>query len=276
MEHTGLYSRKLQFFLQDSDIDVCMESGFVIRRAGGIVKGKNDKIDAYRIAEYALSHKFKLRISEHYDLNITLLHDLLSTRNRIVEDLRRLTTPIQELKIYGGNENYNAVLEACDAAIKGLKESIKALDKRIDELIEQTENWKETVELATSVKGIGKLVCLWMMVYTRNFQSKINARQFASLVGIAPFDVSSGTSVKKGSHVSHHSHRFLKGILHTSAMTAIRNCKNIKQYHTKKKKEGKKGFVVMNNIKNKLVQTVFAVVKSKQPYHENFIHAKAA
>jgi hypothetical protein len=167
-----------------------------------------------------------LRISEHYDLDITLLHELLSSRKGSIENLRRLTTPMQELIINGGDENYNAVLEVCYPAIK---ESIKALEKRIYEIIKQTENYKETVELATSVKEIGKLVCLWMTVYTRNFQSKINARQFASLAGIVPFNESFSTSVKKGSHISHHSHRFLKGILHTSAMIPIRNCKKIKQ-----------------------------------------------
>ena len=41
------------------------------------------------------------------------------------------------------------------------------------------------------------------------------------------------------------------------------------------KEEGKKGFVVTNNIKNKLVQTVFAVVRSGVSYQEDFKHKLA-
>lgn len=276
MEHTGVYSRLLSMFIQEKGFDLCMESGYVIKRFGGIIKGKNDKIDSFRIAEYALGQRFKLKLTEHYNKRLIELHDLLTARTRLKTNLRALTTPLGELKNYGGEENFKLVEQGCKQAIEGLKKSIKDLDKIIDEIIEQTTGLKERVELITSVKGIGKIVCLWMIVYTRNFSDNTNARKFASLVGIAPFEEVSGSSVRKGSHVSNHAHRFLKGLLHASAMTAIRNSPRIKNYHIKKKDEGKKGFVVMNNIKNKLVQTVFAVVRSGIPYDEQFVHQKAA
>ena len=44
LEHTGIYSRLLSMFLQDEGFSVCMESGYVIKHSGGILKGKNDKI----------------------------------------------------------------------------------------------------------------------------------------------------------------------------------------------------------------------------------------
>lgn len=276
MEHTGIYSRRLQFFLQEAGFDVCMESGYVIRRSSGIAKGKSDKLDSYRIAEHALSHRFKIKISEHYDASITLLHDLLTTRNRLVTDLRRLTTPLQELKAYATEETYKIISTSCQWAVEGINQSIKAIDLQIDNLIENQPEWKENIRLGTSVKGIGKIVCLWIIVYTSNFKASMNARKFASLVGIAPFEESSGISIRKGAHVSHHAHKFIKGILHTSAMTAIRNCPKIKDYHSRKKKEGKKGFVVMNNIKNKLIQTVFAIVRSGNAFDPDFIHKKVA
>jgi transposase len=200
----------------------------------------------------------------------------MTARTRLVTDLKRLTTPLKEMKQCGDRETYELLKKAYTPALDGLEHSIKDLDAVIDQLVEQATGWKEKVELATSVKGIGKITCYWMIVYTKNFSEEINARKFASLVGIAPFEESSGSSVRKGNHVSHHARKWFKGILHTSAMSAIRNSPRIKAYHTKKKKEGKKGFVVMNNIKNKLVQTVFAVVRSGIPYQEEFIHKMAA
>lgn len=276
MEHTGLYSRKVQFFLQDAGIDVYMESGYVIKRSSGITKGKSDKLDSYRIAEYALSKRYKLKITPHYDASIILLHDLLTTRNRLVTDLKRVTTPIQELRTYADEDTYKKIADSCQPAVEGLNKAIKAIDKQIDSLIEEQQEWQENIKLGSSVKGIGKLICLWVLVYTANFKTTMNARRFASLVGIAPFEESSGISIRKGAHVSHHAHKFMKGLLHAAAMTAIANCPKIKAYHTKKKSEGKKGFVVMNNIKNKLIQTVFAVVRSRQPYDQQFVHKRAA
>ncbi|MFN8429754.1 MAG: IS110 family transposase [Spirosomataceae bacterium] len=276
MEYTGIYSRKVQFFLQDAGFDVCMESGYVIRRASGIVKGKSDKIDAYRIANYALSKRYNLKISDHYNKNITLLHDLLTTRNRLTESLKRLQTPINELKAFAENENFQLIYDGCKNAIDGIKQSILEIDEKIDDLIDREESWKQNIRIVTTINGIGKIVALWMLVYTVNFKPSLNARKFASLAGIAPFTEESGISIRKGAHVSHHSNKLLKGLLHVCAMTAIRNNPTIKMYHLKKKNEGKKGFVVMNNIKNKLVQTAFALVRSGQVYKSDFVHAKAA
>ena len=65
--------------------------------------------------------------------------------------------------------------------------------------------------------------------------------------------------------------------MHVMAMAAIRSNSNIKAYFDRKKnQEKKKGFIAMNNIKNKLVQTVFAVVRNGVEYSVEFKHPKAA
>ena len=275
MEHTGVYSRLLGMYIQDEGYNLCMESGFVIKRSGGIVKGKNDKIDAYRIADFALCNKHRIKITPLYDAQLVELHDLMSCRRRLKNQLKALEVPVNEAKCYAGEKAYQIIKQASQAAIKGIKDAIKETDKLIDEKVKENFQWKENLELAQSVKGIGRVTSLWMLVYTRNFDAKMNARKFASLVGIAPFSTESGSSIRKGSHVSNHAHRFLKGLLHACVMSALRNSSKIKAYHIKKKKEGKKGFVVMNNIKNKLVQTVFAVVRSREPYQDTFVHKLA-
>lgn len=43
---------------------------------------------------------------------------------------------------------------------------------------------------------------------------------------------------------------------------------DLKAYYAKKLKEGKCKFLVQNNVKNKLVQRIFAVVKRGTPYVE--------
>jgi transposase len=276
MEHTGIYSRLLWFFLQDQDCHLWVESGFKINRASGIKKTKNDKVDAYCIAEYALTKRYKVHLTPEYDENLVLLHDLLSNRTRIKNQLKVIEAPLKELKEHGNTKSNEILQKANKQAIEGLKLSLKEIEKAIDDLISENESWIENIKLATSVKGIGKIIVCWMIVYTRNFSEEMTARKFASLAGIAPFEHSSGTSIKKGDHNSHFSHKFLKGLLHLSVMSAIQHNTEIKNYYNRKKEEGKKGFVVMNNLKNKLVQIVFAVVRSKKEYEIGFKHRLAA
>lgn len=276
MEHTGLYSRLLWFFLQDHSCSLWMESGLEVKRGMGLSKGKNDKKDSYRIAEHALNRRHKIKITPNYDENLVLLHDLLSNRNRLVTDLKRLETPLAEMKEYGNKRSYEALVKVNASAIKGLKSSIKEIEEAINELISTKEEWEENIELARSVIGIGKWACLWILVYTKNFSEEFNSRRFASMAGVAPFESSSGSSIRNGSHNSHFSHKFLKGILHTAAMAAIRFNPAMKEYKERKRKEGKKGLIVMNNIKNKLIHQVFAVVKSGENFKIDYMHPMAA
>lgn len=253
-----------------------MESGLEVKRGMGVAKGKNDKTDSYRIAEYALNRRHKIKITPNYDEELILLHDLLSNRNRLITDLKRLETPLAEMKEHGNKLSYDSLVKVNKAAIEGLKSSILEVEKAVNELIKTEKEWHKNIELASSVIGIGKWACLWILVYTRNFSKEFNSRNFASMAGVAPFESSSGTSIRNGSHNSHFSHKFLKGILHTAAMAAIRFNPEVKEYKQRKKKEGKKGFLVMNNIKNKIVHQVFAVVKSGQNFKLEYKHPKAA
>ncbi len=276
MEYTGIYSRKLWMFLQDHDCLLWMESGFQIKRKSGIFKTKNDKIDAYRIAEYALFNRHNLKTTPDYAENIFVLHDLLANRNRLIDCIKRIQVPLKEIEKHGNLKSIEAIQNANLEAIKALEISLKLIDNKIDELIAENDAWQENLELATSIKGIGKIVCLWVIVYSRNFSEEFNARKFASLAGVAPFEISSGSSINGGFHVNCYSHKQLKGIFHIAAMAAIRFNPQMKEYFDRKKKEGKKGFVAMNNVKNKLIHQMYAVVRTKTPFNPEYVYKRAA
>lgn len=277
MEYTGIYSRLLWFYLQDNSCDLVMESGFKVNRSAGIRKGKNDKVDGYLIANYGFEKRHTLQLTANYDEDLFVLHDLLSNRKRLIDQIKAVEVPLNEFKEYATKKTNDLLQEINKAAIEGLKKSLKEIDKAIDTLIQENDEWEENIKYASSVKGISKIMICWMIVYTRNFCPEFNARKFASLAGIAPFDFTSGTSVNKGNHVSHFSHKFLKGLLHMAAITALTHDLKIKTYYKKKKEaEGKKGFVAINNVKNKLVQLVFALVRTKSMYESDFVHKLAA
>ncbi len=57
LEHTGLYTRQLVHYLLAREVRVWMESALQIKRSIGMVRGKDDRVDAQRICRYALLHQ---------------------------------------------------------------------------------------------------------------------------------------------------------------------------------------------------------------------------
>ena len=60
MEHTGTYGLLMFSWLSHMDIDYCVEPALQIKRSLGLTRGKNDRVDARRIAGYALTNRSKL------------------------------------------------------------------------------------------------------------------------------------------------------------------------------------------------------------------------
>ena len=64
----------------------------------------------------------------------------------------------------------------------------KAIEKQMIDIINKDEDLKKTYDLITSVVGIGPITAIDTIVYTNNFQNFSTPRQYASFIGVAPFD----------------------------------------------------------------------------------------
>ena len=53
MEHTGIYGKLIITKLVEKQANICVEMSLKIKRSLGLQRGKNDKVDALRIATYA-------------------------------------------------------------------------------------------------------------------------------------------------------------------------------------------------------------------------------
>ncbi|WP_224994255.1 transposase [Cesiribacter sp. SM1] len=56
MEHTGSYTLALCCFLQDQGLYYTLVSPLHLKKSLGITRGKNDRVDAQRIAGFACLH----------------------------------------------------------------------------------------------------------------------------------------------------------------------------------------------------------------------------
>jgi len=147
-----------------------------------------------------------------------------------------------------------------------LEEELKKVENSIKEVIKNNENLNEMYKYATSVKSVGFVAASYLLVYTNGFTKFESAKQIASYSGIAPFEYSSGTSVKGRTRVHHMANKRLKTILHMCAISAIANNEEMKVYFKRKVDEGKNKMLVINAIRNKVLARIFSCVKNKRIY----------
>jgi transposase len=275
MEHTGLYTEGLIKFLVSKKANIWVQMAVKIKRSMGLQRGGNDKASAIMIADYALRFSDKARLWKPIDTKLSALRDLIVQRDRIVNALKQLRVPLEELKSCDFSREVVQMEKLQKPAMDGLKKALQAIEAATLKMIVEDEQMNESIQLITSIKGVGIQTAASLYAYTKGFTMFENAKQLACYCGVVPFAKSSGTSVRYKPGVSPFANRKLKSLLHLCAMSALRFDKNIKAYYERKIEEGKNKMSVINAIRNKLVHRIFAVLRDGRPYVENYVYARA-
>lgn len=257
MEHTGKYGKA---FLTASVLEkakVWVELPLQIKRSQGLVRGKTDKWDAIRIAQYA--HRFvdKVVFWKPVDKVIQDIKELQVKRSLLVKSHSQL---IQEDK---KDPLFKKPLLA-------LKQAIKAIELKMEQLLEQSEAAFHQYNLLKTVPGIGKQTAMALIIATNGFTRLTQSRKLSCYAGLAPFPYSSGSSVKGRTKVSKMGDMKLKVLLNLSAWNAIRSITAFKDYFKRKVSEGKHKMSVINAVRNKLLALALAVIKRNSPFVKDY------
>lgn len=269
MEHTGVYTIPLCSFLQEQKLSYVLESALRIKRSLGIRRGKDDKTDSKAIAKYVyLNHKM-LKTNTLPAQTLVDLKNLLAFRTRLIKQLNMIKVSARETRMFSNqSQTMDWIEDNSKAIVLVLKNKLKQLEDNMKELINSDEELSRIFDLVTSVKGIGLIIGLQIIIHTNCFKAFESSRQFACYIGIAPFHQKSGTSIDVKAKVSKLGHKKLKALLTNGMMSAIQNDKELKAYYQRKIAEGKVKYKVFNAVKNKLISRVFATVKRGTPYVE--------
>ena len=265
-EHTGLYSYQLSLYLTEQNIAFAMIPGLEIKRSLGMTRGKNDRVDAKRIALYGYRLREEISPTKLPSAAIMRLKHLLSLRERLVKQRTGFKASYKEQKRVLVKKDHLVLLTIQEQAIKFLSKQIKKVEGEMNSLIKEQANLKELFKLVTSIKGIGSQTALFLIAYSEGFTKFKNSRKFASYCGIAPFPHSSGTSIRGRTKVSHLANKKIKSLLDLCAKSAIQHSPEMKQYYNKRIDSGKNKMSTINIIRNKLLARAFAVVSRKTPY----------
>ena len=271
-ENTGDYSKPLCNFLYGRGFDMWLENAKSIKDASGIRRLKSDRTDANMIAEYAMRNNDKAIVYEPLSESLSQLRELFLYRQMVVRHRcsfqvrrgeKRLNMEKSPVKTMISQSGRHIVTE--------LNKEIEKIDKHIAELIDSDDELAQVFTIVTSIPGIGTQNAVCLMVYTDNFRRfNFDSRKIACYYGIAPFGRDSGTSVHTDPHVHYMANRQIKAMLSQAALSAARFNPVIASYYSRLIARGKKRQIVLNNVKNKLVHIVTAMVRNKQLFDKDY------
>jgi len=266
MEHTGKYSVQFEKFLRNKSVDYCKISALQIKRSLGMIRGKNDRVDAQRIAEYGWLRKEILTADDACVKGIERLKELMSLRSKLVRDRSGFICRLKEIDTTLKYSKKDPVVEIQKKYIAALTTDIKKVEQCIDDLINENSALKQTNDLLRSIKGVGKIIAAYMISCTNNFRRFTNARKFNCYAGLAPFKSESGTSIKSRARISHLANKEAKTLLNLAASCAINHDQELKAYYDRRVSEGMRKMSCLNIIRSKIVGRIFAVVKRQTPF----------
>jgi transposase len=270
-EHTGLYCILLSEFLVQKGLFLWLENPLQIKQSTGIKREKNDQVDSRDIALYAYRFQDKARAYVLPAKDLKALELLLTFRDRLVKNKKALQVSANEMRaIWQRNTTARYVYEQSQSDIERIDKEMKKIEKEMKKLIKEDEALNESYEIVTSIKGVALINTVALLVATQNFTRFENSRQFACYAGLAPFGKQSGTSIHTRPHVSHLANKHIKVLLTQAAKCAVRCDMNLRHYYERKQAEGKNDWVIINNIRNKLIHRIFAMVSKKQLYQVDY------
>jgi len=275
MEHTGIYCQPLLEYLVKKKIKICVEPALRIKQSQGMTRGKSDKVDAKRIATYALKNHSELTFWKPKRLILQKLKALLATRERLIKVKVQLEVPLKECDDFIDKEIRQAMITHCLKPIKTIEQSILKIEDTIADLIAEDEVICNQAKLATSIPGVGKITALHVIIASGEFKIITDAKKFACFSGVAPFEHSSGSSIRGKTRVSKMANMTMKKLLHLAAMSAIQCCEEIKVFYLRKVAQGKNKMSVINAVRNKLISRIFACINSNRPYQKIYQNALA-
>jgi transposase len=265
MENTGCYNYYLYEALGNLSIPYYVIPPIHLKKSLGLSRGKNDKVDSFRIALFLESNAKRLNAYKPVRPVMGHLRSLLTARGQRIEMKKQISNAGEQYQ-YLSKDITATLIDLNKALIESIEQQVRGIEKEIQLLISNDSKLSQCYRLICSVQGVGKVLGWNLLVRTGEFDSITDPRKLACYAGVAPFDHSSGTSVRGKARVSPFADKTLKKLLHLAAMSAIRLQGDLRDYYQRKVTEGKNKMLVLNAVRNKIIHRVFAVLKYQRPY----------
>jgi len=271
LEQTGIYTSHLLDKLKRAKAHIVIEDAVHIKNSLGKIRGKYDKLDAIRIANYLYKTKGELRLWEQRRQIIDELAHLSTLRNRLLRLYNSMKVPLDEEGGFLSAVLVKRDAELCQDSLSSLKNDILKVEQAIIGTIQSDEHVRRLFAIITSVPYVGTVTAVQIIIATNEYSDITDAKKFASYAGIAPFRNESGT-VQGKAKISHLANKKIKALLHICAMASVSKESELRAYYVRKtQEEGKPKMAVLNAIRNKIILRIFACLKHDRFYQKEYV-----
>lgn len=218
---------------------------------------KTDRLDAHALAHFADAVRPAPRLLP--DATTQELAALVTRRRqlmdmRVAESLRRSTAPAAALPRL---KEHIAYLQAC----------IDELDKMLQQQIEASPMWRAKDQLLQSAKGIGPVLSATLLGLVPEL-GRIDRKEIAALIGVAPFNRDSGAF--QGKRSCWGGRGDVRAVLCMATLAAIRSNPPISALYARLIAAGKLHKVAITACMRKLLVVANALITSQTPWTPDF------
>lgn len=269
VENTGSYNNRLIYGLYQIGIPSWVVDSFHLNRSIGRVRGKTDELDAARIAKFACRNYQDAVLFEPKSEAVLKLRSLEKQRSRMLKSLHMVATSIKEEREQSSIDTTDWFTHSEELATS-IRQAIKALECEINKVIMSDARFKRVYKIACSVPGIGPVTARLLICVTDGFTKFSTGRKLSSFAGMAPLAHESGSSIKRKPKSSTMTSKNIKSKLTMGALSLIGTERKMAAYYDRLIAKGKDHLVAINAVRNKMIRTVVACVKSNRMYDENY------
>jgi transposase len=229
IESTGGFEKPVIAALLDAGLNVALVNPLQVRH---LAKGlgflaKTDAIDAQVLAKFA--QLAAPRLLEKRSESAAELEALVTCRRQLVK------TRVDQTNRLGVTASKTA-RKAINYVIIALNKQIAKLDKQIRDYIDSDDQWRHLDQIIQSAPGAGNGLSAMLLASLPEI-GKLDHRQLAALVGVAPFNQDSGRY--KGRRAICGGRADVRSVLYQATVTAMTHNPIIKTFGDRLKAAGK-------------------------------------
>jgi transposase len=271
-ENTGRYMSNLAYVCSGSGVTLWAVHPLIMANYDpDFQRAKTDKTDAVKIMEYAFAHQHKA-IDYHLPDRVSLeLKELFLLRKQLVGHRQQSKNQLSAYKDSAIPSHYSIAVQK--QLIGFLNDLIRETEKVIKALIKADESFNRKYHILISIPGIGEVIAQHLLFKTECFKSFKSWKSLACYIGSAPFEKQSGSSLKRTPKTSKKAYRKLKADLNQGVMSITRKGQLFHEYYTTMISRKVPHLVIINNLINVQLRTVFNLISKDVPFDKNIFLA---
>jgi len=250
LEATGGYERGVVRALLAAGLSVRRINPAKLRqfaRAHGVL-AKNDRLDARMIAAYVAVMPTREMQS---DPAVERLAETVAMRRQLCDEHVAVLNQASHLE--------DAMLRRITKRrLARLEADIALLDRRLGEIVAAEAGLTARYRLLISMPGVGPTLAYTLLALLPEL-GRMNRKQIAALVGVAPYDFDSGKL--KGHRCIYGGRAPVRTVLYMAALAAFRFNPALKAFHRRLADAGKKPKVAIVAVMRKMIVTLNAMLR---------------